>query len=82
MACGTPVISSNTSSLPEIVGSAGILINPEDENGMAEAIESVLEDNAKREEMAAKGLEQAKLVSWEKCAKETLKLYREAAEEG
>ncbi len=81
MACGTPVISSNTSSLPEIVGSAGILINPEDENKLAEAIESVLEDNVKRDEMAAKGLEQAKLFSWEKCAKETLKLYCEAAEE-
>ncbi len=82
MACGTPVISSNTSSLPEIVGSAGILINPEDENKLAEAIESVLEDNVKREEMAAKGLEQAKLFSWEKCAKETLELYCEAANVG
>ena len=82
MACGTPVISSNTSSLPEIVGSAGILINPEDENELAEAVKSVLEDNVKREEMVTKGLEQAKLFSWEKCAKETLKLYDEAANDG
>ncbi len=77
MACGTPVITSNTSSLPEIVGDAGILVNPEDSDEIAEAIESVLDDDSKRDEMRTKGIERAKRFSWETCARETLRLYAE-----
>jgi glycosyltransferase involved in cell wall biosynthesis len=79
MACGTPVITSNTSSLPEIVGDAGIRVNPEDSGGIAEAIGSVLDDNSKRDEMRMKGIERAKRFSWETCARKTLRLYREVA---
>jgi glycosyltransferase involved in cell wall biosynthesis len=79
MACGTPVITSNTSSLPEIVGDAGILVNPEDAGEIAEAIGNVLDNDSKRDEMRTKGIERAKRFSWEKCARETLKLYREVA---
>ena len=79
MACGAAVITSNTSSLPEIVGDAGILVNPEDAGEIAGAIGSVLDDDSKRENMRAKGIERAKRFSWEKCARETLRLYREVA---
>ena len=77
MACGVPVITSNKSSLPEIVGEAGILINPEDVGEIREAIISVVDDDSLAQEMIRKGLERAKRFSWEKCARKTLKLYRE-----
>jgi glycosyltransferase involved in cell wall biosynthesis len=79
MACGTAVITSSTSSLPEIVGDAGILVNPEDADEIAEAIRSVLDDDSKREKMRTKGIERAKRFSWETCARETLKHYEEVS---
>ena len=77
MACGTPVIASNISSLPEVVGDAGILVNPYDVDEIAQAIHEVLVNNRLREEMRVKGLERAKQFSWEKTARETLKAYEE-----
>jgi len=77
MACGTPVIVSNISSLPEVVGDAGILVNPYDVDEIARAIHEVLVNERLREEMRVKGLERAKQFSWEKTAKETLKAYEE-----
>ena len=77
MACGVPVITSNKSSLPEIVGEAGILINPEDAGEIREAIITVLDDDSLKREMIRKGLGRAKRFSWKTCAKETLRLYRE-----
>ncbi len=77
MACGTPVITSNTSSLPEIAGEAAILVNPYDTKEIADAIENLLSNEKLRKELISKGLEQVKLFSWEKCAKETLKVYQE-----
>ena len=77
MACGAPVITSNKSSLPEIAGEAGILVNPEDAGEIREAIISVLDDDSMRQEMIRKGLERAKTFSWERCARETLRLYQE-----
>lgn len=79
MACGCPVITSNTSSLPEVVGDAGIMVDPCDMDGLAEAICKVLTDEGLRQEMIKKGLARAKLFSWEKTAKETLKIYKEVA---
>ena len=76
MACGVPVITSNKSSLPEIAGEAGILVNPEDAGEMREAIISVLDDDSMKQEMIRKGLERAKTFSWERCARETLRLYK------
>jgi len=75
MACGCPVITSNTSSLPEVVGDAGIMVNPHDIKGLANAIEKVLTNKKLRQQMIKNGLKQAKKFSWEKCAKETLKVY-------
>jgi glycosyltransferase involved in cell wall biosynthesis len=77
MACGTPVITSNTSSLPEVVGDAGIMVNPYDVDELANRMYEVLTNNGLREELSKKGLERAKLFSWKKCAEETLKVYEE-----
>jgi alpha-1,3-rhamnosyl/mannosyltransferase len=75
MACGIPVIASKTSSFPEIVDGAGILINPYDPNELKEAIMQALEDSQIRRELSEKGLKRAKLFSWKKCASETLTIY-------
>lgn len=76
MASGTPVIVSNRSSLPEVVGDAGILLAPDDAQGWGEALGALLADESRWREMRARGIEQAKKFSWERAASETLKVYR------
>jgi len=78
MACGCPVIVSNVASLPEVVGDAGILFNPLDHVELANKMGKVLTDESLREEMRRRGLKRAKMFSWEKTVKETLKVYRGA----
>ena len=78
MACGIPVITSNTGSLPEVVGDAGIMVDPYDIDGLAKAMYEVLNNEGLKEEMVKKGLERAKMFSWKKCAKEVLDVYEEA----
>lgn len=78
MACGTQVITSNTSSLPEVVGDAGIMIDPYNVEELAEAMLRVLRDPDLRQKMRAKGLERAKLFTWENTARQTLAVYNEA----
>ena len=75
MACGVPVVTSNVSSMPEVGGDAAIYFNPYDEKDMAEKIRQVLDDKQLRKTMIAKGLEKVKEYSWDKCARETLKVY-------
>lgn len=75
MACGCPVISSNTSSLPEVVGDAGIMIDPYNVQQLADAIQKVLEDKVLAQDMRQRGLERAILFSWQRCAQETLDVY-------
>jgi len=75
MACGTPAIASNTSSLPEVVGEAGFLVDPYDVEGMAGAMFKVLTDEGLREGMRRRGLERAQGFSWLKMARETVKVY-------
>ncbi|WP_459201917.1 glycosyltransferase family 4 protein [Methanococcus sp. CF] len=77
MQCGTPVITSNTSSLPEVVGDAGIMVNPYDVDELANKMYEVLTNEYLRKEMSKKGLERAKLFSWKKCAEEHIKVYEE-----
>lgn len=77
MSCGCPVITSNISSLPEVVGKAGVLINPIDEKGLSKAIEKVLTKPIFSQNLIKKGLKQAKKFSWENGAKKTLKIYME-----
>lgn len=75
MVCGTPVIVSNVSSLPEVVGDAGLLVDPRDTEGFAVAMWRVLTDPDLHQELRQKGLQRAKNFSWEKTARETLALY-------
>jgi glycosyltransferase involved in cell wall biosynthesis len=75
MACGAPVISSNASSLPEVVGDAGILVEPRDTAQLAQAMARVLNDDALRHAMHAKGVIQAARFTWERAARETLAVY-------
>ena len=75
MACACPVITSNNSSLPEVAGEAGIMLNPYDTNRLAQAMRQVLTDSKLRNNMIRKGLEQAKSFSWEKAAEQTLEVY-------
>jgi glycosyltransferase involved in cell wall biosynthesis len=68
MACGVPVIASNAASLPEVVGGACVMKNPQDVDGFAKAMYSVLTDDGLRENMIKKGLKRARLFSWQKTA--------------
>ncbi|MBW9221791.1 glycosyltransferase family 4 protein [Methanothermococcus sp. SCGC AD-155-C09] len=77
MACGIPVITSNSSSLPEVVGNAGIMVDPYDVDGLSRAMYEVLTNDGLREELRKRGLERAKLFTWKKCAEEHLKVYEE-----
>jgi len=77
MACGCPVISSNSSSLPEVVGDAGLMIDPYDVDSLAKAMFDALMNEGLRKDMIKKGLERSKMFSWEKTAKETLRVYQE-----
>ncbi len=79
MACGTPVAASNVTSLPEIIGEAGLLFDPFDVEDMADKIYRVLSDMELREELIKKGLERVKKFSWDKTAKQTLAVFEEIA---
>jgi glycosyltransferase involved in cell wall biosynthesis len=80
MASGTPVITSNTSSLPEVVGDAGVLIDPLDEEALADAICRVLTDESLRRELIARGFERVRQFPWERSVKRTHEIYREVAD--
>jgi Glycosyltransferase len=77
MACGAPVITSATTSLPEVAGDAAVLIDPHSPEQLAEALVRVLNDRALRETLRAKGFERAKQFTWERAARMTLAVYRE-----
>jgi glycosyltransferase involved in cell wall biosynthesis len=77
MACGCPVIASDRTSIPEVVGDAGILLDPEDPNAWCTAMCKVLNEPAIREDMKRKSLVRAAMFSWEKCAQKTHELYRD-----
>jgi glycosyltransferase involved in cell wall biosynthesis len=70
MACGTPVICSETSSLPEVAGDAALMLNPLDVDGWAQAMEQVLNDGGLRQRMVARGMVRARSFSWERAARE------------
>ncbi len=76
MACGTPVICSNTSSMPELGGDAARYFDPYDTQSMVAAIAAVLDDGHLRAEMTERGLVQAARFSWQRAAKETLAVYQ------
>lgn len=76
MAADCPVILSNTSSLPEVAGEAGEYFDPESQESMTAAMEAVAYSESRRKELGALGRHQCSKFSWEKCARETLDIYR------
>jgi glycosyltransferase involved in cell wall biosynthesis len=82
MAHGTPVVTSNTSSLPEVVGKAAVLVNPENVFEIMRALHRVLLDQALREKLKQRSYEQAKRFSWEESARQILSVYQEIAGSG
>jgi glycosyltransferase involved in cell wall biosynthesis len=78
MACGTPVISSNRTSLPEIVGDAGWLVDPDDARAVEDALEILLTSADRRRQCVERGLRRAAEFTWQKCADLTVSAYRDA----
>ena len=75
MACGCPVISSNTSSLPEVAGDAAVLVNPTDVAQLSDKMERLLSDSDQRVDLRERGLKQAERFSWERAVKEMIAVY-------
>jgi glycosyltransferase involved in cell wall biosynthesis len=82
MACGAPVVVSNTTSLPEVVGDAGVLVDPLDTEEIAAAISRTLDDAAYRESLVRRSIERAQSFSWSRTVSETLAVYERVAEVG
>lgn len=78
MACGVPVVASNCTSIPEICGDAALLHKTEDSNELAEMLKKVLIQKELREDLIKKGFERVKIFDWEKSAKETFEVIKEA----
>jgi len=80
MACGTPVICSNRSALPEITGKAGLPVDPEDTDQLVCSMSALLKDAGLRRRLSGLGLERAKLFDWDRTARLTLDVYHEFGE--
>jgi glycosyltransferase involved in cell wall biosynthesis len=76
MTLGAPVITSNSSSLPEVTGDGALLINPNDSMELADAMLNLIRDRVLRDNLIFKGKDQASKFSWEKTAQATLNVYR------
>ena len=79
MACGTPVVASNTGALPEVVADAGVLVDPYSAKAIAEGLAEVLSTPGLRERMVARGARRVADFTWERAARETIAVYREVA---
>jgi len=77
MACGTPVIGSRAAATPEVVGDAALLVEPDDVEGFADAVQAALTNPALAEDLRARGLRRAASFTWERTARETIRAYRE-----
>lgn len=80
MACGTPVVTANTSSIPEVVGDAGVLVNPYAQDELTDALLLILNNPAERDRLITKGFARAKQFSWDRTVAQTLEVYRSVAE--
>lgn len=78
MASGVPTVLARTSSLPEVAGEAGCFVEPQDEQGMADAIQRLLEDGSEWTRLRSLGLDRAGAFSWQACARATVEAYRQA----
>jgi glycosyltransferase involved in cell wall biosynthesis len=77
MACGTPVVASNRSSIPEVVADAGLLFDPERTDELTDILIALADDSSLREQLIAKGYKREKAFSWDKTVSQTLEIYRE-----
>lgn len=82
MACGCPVVTSNVSSLPEVVGDAALTVDPLDTEAIGDALQRVLTDRALADNLRARGRERARQFTWEKTARATLAVYEKVASGG
>jgi alpha-1,3-rhamnosyl/mannosyltransferase len=82
MACGAPVLTSNRASLPEVAGDAAVLVDPVDPVSIAGGIERLVTDDEFRAGMVAKGFDNVRRFSWDRCARETVTVYHRVAERG
>jgi glycosyltransferase involved in cell wall biosynthesis len=80
MACGTPVVCSNVSSLPEVAGDAALLVDPLDTDALAAAIERVVTDGGLRRNLVERGFAQAERFSWRRCAQKTMRALEDVAQ--
>jgi len=76
MACGTPVITSNVSSMPEIIGDAGVLVTPNDSQALARSLLELINDPMERQRLSIRGLERAAAFTWKRTAEKTIAVYR------
>ncbi|HEX8634451.1 MAG TPA: glycosyltransferase family 1 protein [Pyrinomonadaceae bacterium] len=81
MQCGAAVVAGDRTSLPEVVGDAGLLVNPFDEDAIGAAIASLIDDRELRAQLGARGLARAALFDWTETARQTLRVYEEATKE-
>jgi glycosyltransferase involved in cell wall biosynthesis len=79
MASGTPVVTSNLSSLPEVVGDAAVLVDPYDSEAIADGMMRALTDDELREDLRRRGLERAQRYSWERSVRQIREIYHEVA---
>jgi glycosyltransferase involved in cell wall biosynthesis len=82
MACGVPVVTSNVSSLPEVVGDGGLTVPPDDSAALSAALRRVMADAALREELCQRGQARAAQFTWTQAARQTVDVYRRALEDG
>lgn len=80
MACGTPVLTSSTSALPEVAGDAALLVDPEDQAAIAVGLERLVTQDSLRAELRARGLARAAAFTWDRCAAQTLAVFHAALE--
>ena len=81
MACGLPVICSNTGSLPEIVGDAGLVVDCRNIESLSIALFQLISDKSLHKKLKSKGLERSKKFNWNNCALEILKVYQMVAKQ-
>ncbi|MDZ7957143.1 MAG: glycosyltransferase family 1 protein [Aulosira sp. DedQUE10] len=81
MACGTPVITSNVSAMPEVAGDAGVLVDPKESQAIVEAVFCIHKDSTYRHQLIKKSLERAKLFTWQKTAEQVAQVYERVIDE-
>jgi glycosyltransferase involved in cell wall biosynthesis len=77
MAMGCPIVASDRTSIPEVLGDAGRLVDPTDPADLADGLNRMLEDETFRHDCIERGLERVQTFSWKRCAEETLEVYRD-----